>query len=388
MKTKLFSTSFFMLMGLMLMCLTSCDKQKFHIEGVIENAEDSTVYLENMSLNGPVVIDSVRLKADGKFSFAQKGVAAPEFYRLRLGREIVNVSIDSTETVTVKGKFPGMSSNYTVEGSDNCGKIRELALKQMQLQKTINEIAALPTLGVKAVEDSVQKVLLTYKEDVKSNYIFKAPNKAFAYYALFQSFQLGAFQGLIFNPRSNPDDVKAFAAVATSWDDLYPGTERSENLHNIAIEGMKNVRILRSQQGEDVEFENVNDLNIIDLNLRDNKGHERRLTDLKGKVVLLDFHIFENENSLERIMSLRELWNKYHDRGFEIYQVSEDTNGHYWKTQTAALPWICVQDNETRAALAYNVNDIPTFFLIDRNNTLRKRDLQIKDLDAEISSLL
>lgn len=388
MKTKLFSTSFFMLMGLMLMFLTSCDKQKFHIEGVIENAEDSTVYLENMSLNGPVVIDSVRLKADGKFSFAQKGVAAPEFYRLRLGREIVNVSIDSTETVTVKGKFPGMSSNYTVEGSDNCGKIRELALKQMQLQKTINEIAALPTLGVKAVEDSVQKVLLTYKEDVKSNYIFKAPNKAFAYYALFQSFQLGAFQGLIFNPRSNPDDVKAFAAVATSWDDLYPGTERSENLHNIAIEGMKNVRILRSQQGEDVEFENVNDLNIIDLNLRDNKGHERRLTDLKGKVVLLDFHIFENENSLERIMSLRELWNKYHDRGFEIYQVSEDTNGHYWKTQTAALPWICVQDNETRAALAYNVNDIPTFFLIDRNNTLRKRDLQIKDLDAEISSLL
>lgn len=388
MKTKLFSTSFFMLMGLMLMCLTSCDKQKFHIEGVIENAEDSTVYLENMSLNGPVVIDSVRLKADGKFSFAQKGVAAPEFYRLRLGREIVNVSIDSTETVTVKGKFPGMSSNYIVEGSDNCGKIRELALKQMQLQKTINEIAALPTLGVKAVEDSVQKVLLTYKEDVKSNYIFKAPNKAFAYYALFQSFQLGAFQGLIFNPRSNPDDVKAFAAVATSWDDLYPGTERSENLHNIAIEGMKNVRILRSQQGEDVEIENVNGLNIIDLNLRDNKGHERRLTDLKGKVVLLDFHIFENENSLERIMSLRELWNKYHDRGFEIYQVSEDTNGHYWKTQTAALPWICVQDNETRAALAYNVNDIPTFFLIDRNNTLRKRDLQIKDLDAEISSLL
>lgn len=370
------------------MCLSACQKQQFHIEGIVENAQDSTLYLENMSLNGPVVIDSVRLKADGQFSFAQKGVNAPEFYRLRIGREMVNLSVDSTETVTVKGTYPGLSSNYTVEGSDNCQKIRELALKQMQLQNTINEIAALPTLGVKAVEDSVQRVLQAYKEDIKKNYIFKAPNKAYAYYALFQSFQLGMFQGLIFNPRSSEDDVKAFAAVATSWDNFYPGAERGENLHNIAIEGMKNVRILRSQQQQSVEVEGVENLNIIDLNLVDNKGHEQRLTDLRGKVVLLDFHMFANENSLERIMALRELWNKYHDRGFEIYQVSEDNNGHFWKTQTAALPWICVQDSETRAALSYNVTELPTFFIIDRNSTLRKRDLQVNNLDAEIAALL
>lgn len=388
MKTRLFPRFAVLVAAWMLMCLSACQKQQFHIEGIVENAQDSTLYLENMSLNGPVVIDSVRLKADGQFSFAQKGVNAPEFYRLRIGREMVNLSVDSTETVTVKGTYPGLSSNYTVEGSDNCQKIRELALKQMQLQNTINEIAALPTLGVKAVEDSVQRVLQTYKDDIKKNYIFKAPNKAYAYYALFQSFQLGMFQGLIFNPRSSEDDVKAFAAVATSWDNFYPGAERGENLHNIAIEGMKNVRILRSQQQQSVEVEGVENLNIIDLNLVDNKGHERRLTDLRGKVVLLDFHMFANENSLERIMALRELWNKYHDRGFEIYQVSEDNNGHFWKTQTAALPWICVQDSETRAALSYNVTELPTFFIIDRNSTLRKRDLQVNNLDAEIAALL
>lgn len=388
MKTRLFPRFAVLVAAWMLMCLSACQKQQFHIEGILENAQDSTLYLENMSLNGPVVIDSVRLKADGQFSFAQKGVNAPEFYRLRIGREMVNLSVDSTETVTVKGTYPGLSSNYTVEGSDNCQKIRELALKQMQLQNTINEIAALPTLGVKAVEDSVQRVLQTYKDDIKKNYIFKAPNKAYAYYALFQSFQLGMFQGLIFNPRSSEDDVKAFAAVATSWDNFYPGAERGENLHNIAIEGMKNVRILRSQQQQSVEVEGVENLNIIDLNLVDNKGHERRLTDLRGKVVLLDFHMFANKNSLERIMALRELWNKYHDRGFEIYQVSEDNNGHFWKTQTAALPWICVQDSETRAALSYNVTELPTFFIIDRNSTLRKRDLQVNNLDAEIAALL
>ncbi len=387
MKTLLKSNTL-LLAGLLMLSLTACNKQKFHIEGAIENAQDSVLYLENMSLNGAVKIDSVVLKADGQFSFAQPAVTAPEFYRLRLANEIVNVSIDSAETVTVKAKLPGMSGNYTVEGSDNCAKIRELALKQISLQKAINAIAASPVLGVKAVKDSVQKVLQVYKEDVRKNYIFQAPNKAYAYYALFQSFQLGYYQGLIFNPRSSEDDVKAFAAVATSWDNFYPKSERGENLHNIAIEGMKNVRILRNQQAQDLDVGGMENLDIIDLNLRDNKGNLRRLTDLKGKVVLLDFHLFANENSMQRIMNLRDLWNKYHDQGFEIYQVGEDTDTHFWKTQTAALPWISVQDNNTQAALSYNVADLPTYFIIDKSNVVRKRDIQVKDLESEIRSLL
>ena len=53
---------------------------------------------------------------------------------------------------------------------------------------------------------------------------------------------------LIFNPRSSEQDVKVFAAVATSWDTFYPNEERGENLHNIAIEGMKDIRIIRASR--------------------------------------------------------------------------------------------------------------------------------------------
>ena len=117
----------------------------------------------------------------------------------------------------------------------------------------------------------------------------------------------------------------------------------------------------------------------------------RRLTDLKGKVVLLDFHVFASEGSTERIMKLRELYNKYHAQGLEIYQVSLDPDEHFWKESVAALPWICVHDDngtQSQYAASYNVQTVPTFFLIDRNNTLQKRDIQIKDLNAEIKSLL
>ena len=94
----------------------------------------------------------------------------------------------------------------------------------------------------------VARMLAAYKQDVKTNYIFKEPMKASSYYALFQTIQLGNTNSLIFNPRNNKDDVKVFAAVATSWDTYYPGAERGKNLHNIAIEGMKDIRIIDRQR--------------------------------------------------------------------------------------------------------------------------------------------
>jgi peroxiredoxin len=180
--------------------------------------------------------------------------------------------------------------------------------------------------------------------------------------------------------------------VATSWDTYYPEALRGKNLHNIAIEGMKNQRIVEARnQDLQIEASKVNTANLIDIALTDNKGQVRHLTDLTGKVVLLDFHLFATRESTERIMMLRELYNKYHDRGFEIYQVSIDPDEHFWKTQTAALPWISVRDGNganSPVLVNYNVQSIPTYFLIDRTNTLHKRDVQMKDLNAEIQSLL
>ena len=68
-----------------------------------------------------------------------------------------------------------------------------------------------------------------------------------------------------------------------------------------------------------------------------------------------------------------------------------DPDEHFWKTQTAALPWISVRDADgvqSQYLTLYNVRSIPTFFLVNRDNTLDKRDVQIADLDAEIEMLL
>ena len=378
-------------LGVAVLSLGSCSEKKFNINGTITQAKDSVLYLENMSLNGPKAVDSVKLDENGNFEFKQKAPDAPEFYRLRIANQMVNLAVDSTESITVKAAYPTMSANYEVSGSEECTKIRDLAYMQLALQRQVTAIANSPTLGVQAVEDSVTKVLEVYKNKVKLKYIFKEPMKAYSYYALFQTIVLGNANILIFNPRSSKDDVKVFAAVATSWDTYFPKAERGLNLHNIAIEGMKNVRIAENNARQTISADKVQVAGVIDIALTDNHGRVRKLTDLKGKVVLLDFQAFAAEGSLKRIMMMREIYNKYHDRGFEIYQVSFDPEEHFWKTKTAALPWVSVWDeNGTRSAVLaqYNVQTLPTFFLIDRNNTLQKRDAQIKDLDAEIQALL
>ena len=283
-----------------------------------------------------------------------------------------------------------MSTGYTVSGSEECATIKDLAIKQINLQSFVIGIENNPAIGYDAAEDTIRKVIEQYKDFIKRNYIYKQPMKASSYFALFQA--LG--QRLIFNPRESKEDIKAFAAVATSWDTYYPGSLRGENLHNIAIEGMKNVRIMQnklaeSQQG--IDPSKVHTSNIIEIALPDNHGNMRRITDLAGKAVMLDFHVFASEGSTQRIMKLRELYNKYHSRGLEIFQVSLDPEEHFWKTQTAALPWISVRDADgvdSKLLMLYNIQKLPTFFLVDKTNTLYKRDEQIKDLDAEIQKIL
>lgn len=367
--------------------LTACSGNQFKIEGAITGAEDSLLYLEQMSLDGAVKLDSARLSSGGDFCFKGDKPEAPEFYRLRIAGQVINLSIDSTETVTVKAEYEKMSSGYTVEGSEECLKIRELSIGQQELTRKANAIYAIEGLGVEAALDSINKLVDAYKDEVKQKYIFAKPHSASAYYALFQA--IG--RSLLFDP-SDRDDNKAFAAVATSWDSYYPGALRTENVHNIALEAMKNQRIIDSNnRGLELPADKVSSAGYIDIPLPDNNGTVRHISEFAGKVVLIDFHIFQTEESMGRIMALRDIYNKYHARGLEIYQVSLDPDEHYWKTSTARLPWVNVRDNDnlqSRFVSAYNIQALPDFFLIDREGNLVKRGEQVKNLDAEIAALL
>ncbi|MCD8092852.1 MAG: AhpC/TSA family protein [Bacteroides sp.] len=370
--------------------LSACDSEpKFKVEGEVSDADGKMLYLEASALEGIVPLDSVKLKGDGSFSFKQARPASPEFYRLRVDDKVINFSVDSTETVQVKAPYADFATAYTVEGSPNSVKMKELTLKQMELQSEVNALlqsVQAHQIGADVFEDSIAALLKSYKDDVKVRYIFSAPNTAAAYFALFQKLN----NYLIFDPLNSKDDVKCFAAVATSLNNFYPHADRSKNLYNIVIKGMKNTRTPQ-QKVVDIPEEMVTETGVIDISLRDMKGNVRKLSDLKGKAVIVDFTIYQNAVSATHNYMLRDLYDKYASRGLEIYQVSLDADEHYWKTTADNLPWVCVRDANgvySSIAAAYNVQAVPSIFLVNKNNELSARGETIKDLEAAVKALL
>lgn len=377
-------------MALAVAALGACDSEpKFKVEGEVTGAEGKMLYLEASALEGIVPLDSVKLNAGGAYAFKEVRPESPEFYRLRVDDKVINFSVDSTETVRINAGYADFATGYTVEGSANSEKIKELSLKQLQLQNKVDELyRAMQShaIGVDVFQDSLTAMMKRYKDEVKIAYIFAAPNTAAAYFALFQKVN----NYLIFDPLNSRDDIKCFAAVATSLNNFYPHADRSKNLYNIVIKGMKNTRTFQ-QTVELPEEVQVSETGVIDINLRDMKGNARKLTDLKGKVVIVDFTVYQSAVSASHNYMLRDLYDKYASRGLEIYQISLDADEHYWKTTADNLPWICVRDANgiySSVAASYNVQNVPTLFLVNRNNELSARGETIKDLDAAVQKLL
>lgn len=378
--------NFYIVMAVLAAVLTACHKEPaFKVEGEVTGATDKMLYLEQSGLSGIILLDSVELGSSGSFCFESPRPASPEFYRLRVENKVINFSVDSTETVTVHAEYPAFALQYRIEGSETNEKIKELTLLQAELQ---DKVTRLGRSGIPAgiTQDSLLKLVNAYKDQVKREYIFKGPNKPYAYFALFQ--QLNGY--MIFDPLTSKEDVKCFAAVATSLNNLYPHADRSRNLYNMVIKGMKNTRAPKVTQVS-VPENIVQETSIIDIALKDVKGNTRRLTDLKGKVILIDFTAYATPASGARNLALRELYDKYASRGLEIYQISLDSDEHFWKTAADNLPWICVRDPQgpySSFVSLYGVTQLPAAFIVNRNNELSLRVDEKTNLEDAIQKYL
>ena len=376
----------FILFALVLLCACKQEK-KFCIEGDISGADSLMLYLEHLTLGeGAVAIDSVRLKGDGTFRFEKTAATSPEFYRLRIGGGGINLVVDSTETVRIKADMKDLSFGYEVEGSGTCDTIRLLCLKLADLERKARRIAADRNFTIQERDSLIDGLVEQYKNDVKRDIMHNHFDKSYSYYACFQT--LGT--SLVFDPMHNKSDLTWMHAIANAWNEKYPSSPRTQNLCNI-VQECRRSQAKPQQIVLDIDGEKVRELGIIDMTFPDINGQERTLSDLRGHVVLLDFTAFTMDGSTERTLLLREIYDKYHDRGFEIYQVSLDPSQHLWKQRSEALPWVsvyCEEGLESDMLTLYNVTHLPSYFLIDRNCDLQARWEDIPDLEQAIEALL
>ena len=362
--------------------------QRFHVSGNITEAEDSTLLLEAMTLTGVKAMDSVRLNATGNFDFSilPDTSSAPEFYRLRIGSQVINFVIDSLEDISVQAPFPRMATAYEIEGNEASRTMKTISLLNIQLQQQFAQLDKEATLSALEKMERARDLVEAYKHTLKRDYILADPASSAAYFALFQT--VGG--QMLFNPESDKNDVQYFAAVATQWELRYPGALRTENLRNIAIRGLRNTRQTRPVELQ-IDGEKVKEIGIIDFGFKDIRGQERRLSDFPENVILLDFTAYSLPASQQRNIQLREIYAKYHSRGLEIYQVSLDSDEHYWKTMCDQLPWVCVHCPEgfgNDMVRLYGVEAIPAYFLIGRGSNMKARGEDIPNIEKAIEAEL
>ena len=365
---------------------------RFTLNGQIVEADGKTLYLDHLGLDKIEVIDSIKLDAEGNFRFSP---VAPQdcfdFYRLRIEGKVINLSIDSTETVTVTASLPVMQIAYMVEGSENSNRLKELVMLQMGLLQDLKRVTSQynspdPTM----LQQKIREMVDVFKSDILTEFILPDPGTPYAYYALFLSIN----GQILFNPQADRQDAKCYAAVATQMDMLYPDAVRTAHLHNVALKGMAKTSPSRNNVSQEAiqQFENlIVETGLIEIELPDCKGQMRKLSDTKGKVVLLDFSAYKTDYSPNYNMLMRTLYNKYSDKGFTIYQVSVDNDENYWINTASNLPWICVYEESgvnSTYLKSYNIQQLPSVFLIDRDGNITDRPDSTDELDDKIAKLL
>ncbi|MBW3599233.1 MAG: TlpA family protein disulfide reductase [Planctomycetes bacterium] len=120
------------------------------------------------------------------------------------------------------------------------------------------------------------------------------------------------------------------------------------------------------------------------------EGKDLKLSDLKGKVVVLDFWGVWCGSCRAAMPHLKELYAKHKDKGLEVIGVHTTMRGEDAAAyvEEEALPWPVAVDVEKKTVEAFRVDSFPDYYVIDRKGDLRVADLANKELDRVVEALL
>lgn len=371
---------------LLLTLLAGCNKHKgFVISGKITNAEGKYLYLDELRVASSVPMDSVKIKKDGSFEF-KGNTGYPNFFLLRLTeKNFVTLLVDSTENIKVFGDAANFSRDYMVEGSAGSLLVQELNEHLTRTKNRLDSIRSRMIMFRNNENYPIQKIKWEQEmADIRKNqveystsFVQKHPFSMASVLALYQKFDDANYV---------IQDLHSLKVAASALNTVFPKSEHVKALY-------ANTKRLMDQEKNNKlkDFILKNGTNSPDIVLPDSQGKEIALSSLRGKIVLLQFWGANDRTSRIQNQALRELYDRYKTKGFEIYQVSVDNNRSLWTNaiKEDGLSWINVGDmkGSVIATNTYNVQRIPANYILDREGMIVARDLKGPELNQAVAKL-
>ena len=364
------------------MAFSSCQSSKVNISGRFVGLDANMVYLEQSTPLEQAIIDSIALNEEGEFKLTiTDAKPTPSLYYICYNNERLPLLLSGGDDITVSAAG-NLLRNYEVEGSQESELLQQFTRRYLDGAMAMNDIIS-KISSTEMNDDERKKMAQEYTrikhETQRFQLGFIIENKAniAAVYALHQRLPN---ESNLFNGNS---DIVYYRTVVEALEQSYPETPY--------------LAILRSQVARmDAQINllsQVTESDFPDIEMPDMFGKKQKLSSLSGKVILLHFWSAEVGNSNALNADLKSIYEKYHDQGFEIFQVAVDTSKAAWITaiQEQQLPWISVSDllgNSSPSVGIYNVQKIPASYLIDRKGNIVGKDLFDENLEAEIKKLI
>ena len=365
-----------------LIALSSCQSSKVKISGRFVGTDATTVYIEKATNLKQELVDSVSLNEEGNFALTiDKADATPSLYHIIYDNERIPLLLQGGDNINVSA-VGNVLRNYTVEGSEESELLMEFNKPYIEGIAKLNEIISKYSAEELNEEQSKQLAMeyTKLRQEIKRSqlrFIVEHKDYIAAIYALYQRLPNDP------NLFNGDSDVIYYRTVAEAVEQRYPESSYLPVLRSQIARMDAQINLLSQ----------VKETNYPEIEMPDMYGNNIKLTSLEGKVVLLYFWSAQAGNSNAVNANLKEIYKKYHDLGFEIYQVGVDTSKAAWINivQEQKLPWISVSDLRGLASPAlgaYNITKLPASYLIDRNGNIVGKDLEGDALDKEIKKLI
>ncbi|MFZ5940753.1 MAG: thioredoxin-like domain-containing protein [Bacteroidota bacterium] len=376
---------------IVLLLLVSCSQKKNTvISGKLEGGAGSMLYLEQLNVNQTRPVDSVKVKKDDSFRMKIE-VTDPELYVLKNNTgKIISLLPMPGETVAVTTTSGNFGKPYQVSGSPESEKILLLVNRLNRTRTLLDSIGqVLLSLPDQDNDESLalKKAYIEARNDQKRftiRFLLENISSPSSVFALYQKFSRDEY---VLNDNH---DLQYLIIVSDSLSSHYPNSTLTLSLAE-DVRRQKDAYNQMVKLGDLVGKANMS--GSLDLAIPDTEGDTVRLHKLIGKVVLVSFWASWDKNSTDANLTLKNTWKKYSRKGFEVYSVSLDNSREQWlnRVRFEQYPWINVCElsyPDSYAKMIYNVQQLPTSFLIDREGNIIARNLYGKELEKWLDNIL
>lgn len=354
------------------------------IDGVVESAPSSEVIVKLLDVNRYEVLDTVKTDASGRFSYkvdVEKG--QPEFvYIFYKDTKIASLLLESGDAVMVTSDTLGF---YEVEGSDECVKLAQVENDHAAIMGRLGAISSRiekatdPEVVSALAKDMTREYVQYYRNSVK--YVLENSKSLTSVPVLYQNF------GADLPVFAQSTDALHFRTVADSLETVYP---ESKYVKALRKEAERRSGYLELQ----AKLANAEEIGYPDIELPDINARKIKLSEVDAKVIMVYFWSATDANQkMFNLDVLKSLYDDYHKRGFEIYQVALDPDKASWAqvVKQQNLPWINVCDGlggNSPYVLTYNLAGLPSAYIICDGDLVDGQVVDEKSLRKLIDKLL